>query len=299
MKNLGGGVWPAMLTPLTAEGELALEVVEQLTDLFVRQGLGGMYVVGSTGQWPSLTVAERCTIAERVVKTAAGRVSVMVHVGATTTADAVALARHAARIGADAVSAVAPIYYPHSADVVFEHYRQIGAASDLPLFVYHLSLVNQLRIGAQEYVERLLALPNIGGMKFTDHDLYTFGLIHAHAGDRLRLYSGADELLCHAVLSGAVGAIGTFYNLWGPVCHRAREVFAAGDVPSGRGFMLRFQAAIARVLASGSIWTFLRKAMLLKYRIDVGMPRPPLGAMDRPWADSEVEKLLALIDGEA
>lgn len=291
-------VWPATLTPLTEEGKPAFGALEQLTDLFVRQGLGGLYLVGSTGQWPLFTTEERRAIAECVIRAAAGRIPVMVHVGAVATADAVALARHAERIGADAVSSVAPIYYPHSADVVFEHYRRIGAATGLPLFVYHLSLVHQLRLGAQEYVERLLAVPNIRGMKITDHDLFTFGLIHAFAGDRLKLFSGADEMMCHAVLSGAVGAIGTFYNLWGPACQRARRAFVAGSVEVGRSFMLRFQTAIARVLASGSVWTFLRSAMRRKYNIDIGMPRPPLGSVDKPWPDAEVERLLALVDGE-
>ena len=64
-----------------------------------------------------------------VVKAAAGRIPVMVHVGAVTTEDAVALAKHAASIGADAVSAVGPIYFQHSADAVFEYYKRIGAAS--------------------------------------------------------------------------------------------------------------------------------------------------------------------------
>jgi len=298
MESRFAGVWPAMLTPLTEDGRPAFAVLEQLVDLFVRQGLDGLYIIGSTGQWPLFTTEERCTIAERVVRTARGRIPVMVHVGAVSTADAVALARHADRIGADAVSAVAPIYYSHSADVVFEYYRQIGAATSLPLFVYHLSLVNQLRLGAHEYVDRLLAVPNIRGMKITDHDLYTFGLIHAFAGDRLRLFSGADELMGQAVLSGAVGAIGTFYNLWGPVCQRTRRALVSGGVEAGKTFMLRFQTAIARILASGSVWTFLRTAMRRKYHIDIGMPRPPLGSMDKPWPDAEVERLLAQVDGE-
>ncbi len=297
MKLACGGVWPAMLTPMTDGGEPALDVVEQLTDLFVRQGLDGLYVTGSTGQWPLLTPAERRAVMERVVRTAAGRVPVMVHVGAAATADALALARHAAHVGADAVSAVAPIYYSHSADVVFEYYRQVGAAGELPLFVYHLATVNQLRLGAREYVDRLLALPHIGGMKYTDHDLYTLGLLHSQAGGRLQLFSGADELLCQAVLCGAVGAIGTFYNLWGPACRRARAAFVSGSVEAGRTFMLRFQAAIARVLASGSIWSFFRAALRRKYGIDVGMPRPPLGSMDKPWPDDEVERVLELVEG--
>jgi len=242
------------------------------------------------------TREERCAIVDCVVRSAAGRIPLMVHVGAAATADSVALGRHAAQIGAQAVSAVAPIYYPYSADAVFGHYRQIGAASGLPLFVYYYSPANQLALAPKEYADRILNLPYIAGMKITDRDLYAFGVIHAVAGDRLQLFSGADEVMCHAVLSGAIGAIGTFYNLWGPTCQRVRQAFASGSVEAGRSFMLRFQTAIARVLASGSVWTFLRSAMRLKYHVDIGMPRPPLGTADRPWSEAEVDQLIALVD---
>lgn len=291
-----GGIWPAVLTPVAEDGRPALAVLEKMTELFVSQGLGGLYVTGSTGQWPLFTVAERCAIVECAIGAARGRIPVMVHVGAVTTADAVALVRHAAGAGASAVSSVAPIYYGHSTDAVFEHYRAIGSATDLPLYIYHLSTVSQMAIGSQEYTKRLLSLPNIAGMKITDRDLYTFGLIQAFTGGRLQLFSGADEVMCQAVLSGAIGAIGTFYNLWGPVCQQAREACVAGDVQTAGSFMLRFQSAIAAVLSSGSIWTFLRAAMRLKYGLDIGMPRPPLGVAEKPWAEDEVKRLIEQVD---
>lgn len=296
MNSQFGGIWPAVLTPLTEDGLVAVAVLEQMTELFVSQRLGGLYLTGSTGQWPLFTVEERCAIVERVTNVAAGRIPIMVHVGAATTADAVALARHAEDAGANAVSAVTPIYYAHSVDAVFEYYRVIGSATQLPFYVYHLSGVSPIAIGSREYTERLLAVPNIAGMKITDRDLYIFGLIKAFTGDRLQLLSGADEVMCHAILCGARGAIGTFYNLWGPVCQRARAACAAGDVNTGQAFMLRFQIAIAAVLSSGSIWAFLRVAMRLKYGLDIGMPRPPLAATDRPWADDEVRRLIEQVD---
>jgi N-acetylneuraminate lyase len=293
-----GGVWPAMLTPLTDSGEVNLPEIDKEIDLFVRQGMGGLYVLGSTGQWPLLNPDQRKAAAERIVKAAGGRIPVIVHVGAVATDDAVALAKHAAKIGAEGVSAVAPIYYPAGPDIIFEHYRRIGAASDLPLYVYHLSVVNQVSLGARQYADRVMALPHIAGMKITSGDLYQFGVMHLHAGDRLRIFSGADEVMCHAALSGAIGAIGTFYNVWGPACAAARAAFMAGNFAKGRSFMLAFQDAIDRVLSSGA-WTFLRSAMRIKYRIDIGPARAPLGMLDKPWQDADVEKILALVDDAA
>src|SRR5262245_39469247 len=156
-----GGTWPAMVTPIGPDGKPALDVCEQLVDLFARQKLDGIYLAGSTGQWPLLSLEERQAIAERVVKAAAGRLPVMVHVGAVATADAVMLAKHAARIGADAISAVGPIYYSYSPDAVFGYYQQIGSATDLPLFGYHLSSAGRLPIPPREYALRILEVPNI------------------------------------------------------------------------------------------------------------------------------------------
>lgn len=281
---------------MAPDGRVAYATLERMVDLFATQGLDGLYLTGSTGQWPLLSGEERRTILECAAGAAAGRLPIMAHIGATTTAETVALAEHAANAGAAAVSAVAPSYYGYSPDVVFAYYTELGRATPLPLFAYHLSTVNSVRLPPAEFVARLLDVPNIAGMKITDVDLYLFGLVHAHGGDRLRLFSGADEVLCHAVLSGAIGAIGTFYNLWGVECQRARRAMAAGDVSGSTEFTRRFQSAISRSMRTGSVWSFLRHAMRRKHGIDIGMPRPPLGSQDRPWNDEDVESILRLME---
>ena len=286
------GLWPAVITPMTVDGQVAYGTLERMVDLFATQGLDGLYLTGSTGQWPLLSGEERRRILECAAGAAAGRLPLRAHIGATTTAETVALAEHAAGVGAAAVSAVAPSYYGYSPDVVFAYYAELGRATPLPLFAYHLSTVNSVRLPPADFVARLLEVPNIAGMKITDVDLYLFGLIRAYGGDRLRLFSGADEVLCHAVLSGAIGAIGTFYNLWGVECQRARRAMVAGDVAASTAFTRRFQAAISRSMRTGSVWSFLRKAMLRKHGVDIGMPRPPLGSQDRPWSDEDVESIL-------
>jgi N-acetylneuraminate lyase len=288
-----------MLTPLTATGEPDLAEVEKLVELFLRQKLDGLYILGSTGQWPLLRPEHRQAVTERVVRVAARRIPVMVHVGAASTDEAAALARHAARVGADAVSSVAPIYYSAGTDVIFEHYRRIGSASDLPFFVYHFGPANQLALDPREYAERLLAVPHIAGMKITDHDLYQFGLLQTFTRGRLVLFSGVDELLCHAALSGASGAIGTFYNLWGPPCQAVRRAFMSGHVEAARHFMLTFQRVIAEIGRAGSPWGFLHAAMRWKYDINVGPARAPLGLADRPWSDPDVERLVRAMEDAA
>jgi N-acetylneuraminate lyase len=299
MQFVEGRVWPALLTPLTEQGEPNLEVLDQLVGLMADQQLGGLFVLGSTGQGVLLNPDQRRSVAERAVRAAEGRIPVMIHVGSVATDDAVALARHAAQVGAQAVSSVPPIYYPLRVEATFEHYRRIGSATDLPFYPYHAMFLRQSLPSAKDYAARLLEIPHIAGMKFTDHDLYQMGLIHQYAGSELKILSGADELLCHAALSGAVGAIGTFYNEWGPACQRAREACWGGDLQKGLHFMGVFQRVIDRLLSSGSMWSFHRSAMQAKYGLDIGPPKAPLGLGESPWSEEEVAQLLDAVDAAA
>lgn len=290
------GIWVALVTPLDAQGRVDYGALRALIAALTEEGVDGLYVTGSTGQWPLLTLEERQQVIAQSVR-AAARLPVMAHVAAFSTQDAVQLARHAAECGAAAVSSVAPAYYQHPADALFEYWQAIGSASRLPLFVYYLDSVDHI---AQplEYAERLLALPHAAGLKYTSRDLYTLGLIcHAAAG-RLAVFSGADELLCQAQLCGTVGAIGTFYNVWGRACRRAWQAVAAGNVALGRRFMCVFQTAIHRILGQGC-YSFLRAAIGMRYGIDVGRPRAPLATSDRPWGEGDVRCLLEMVDRAA
>ncbi len=290
------GLWPALVTPMTASGLPNLEVVEQLVDRFAGEELEGLYVTGSTGQWPLLTLQERQDVLAAAVKASKGRMTIMAHVGAMSTQDSVALAKHAAEVGADAVSSVAPVYYSYSIDVLFKHYEAIGAATNLPLYVYHYDPALKVGIKVEDYAKRLLAITNIAGMKVTSLDLYLFGLLKTYTEDKLKLFSGADELLAHAVLSGSIGAIGTFYNLWGASC---RKVWmAAKEQPTARTetFMRKLQAAISEVISTGSTWSFLQAAIQQKHGIDIGRPRAPLGSCDRDWSPEDVTRIVNMVD---
>lgn len=299
MEFIEGRVWPAMFTPLDDDGAVRLDVIDRLVDVFAEQQLGGLYVLGSTGQGILLSVEERSQVAERTVQAAAGRIPVMIHVGAVSTADAVLLAKHAAEVGADAVSSVPPIYYPSSFDGVIEHYQRVGSATDLPFFPYHASFLAQTLPPAKEYAERLMQLPNIAGMKFTDHNMYVLGLLRNYADDGFKILSGADELMCQAAVSGAKGAIGSFYNVFGASCQKVRQAFVAGDIDRGRRFMLAFQKLIDTILTRRAMWNFQHAAMQLKYDINIGMPRPPLGTSEHPFSLDEVERMVAELDQAA
>ena len=296
MPLIQGGVWPAMLTPVTEAGEQNLEILDKLVNTLIDEGLDGLYLLGSTGQGPTFSLEARKMIAERALRTARERIPIIVHVGCVATQDSVELARHAAQCGADGISAVPPIYYMTNADGVFAHYRAIGSATDLPFFPYHHTMFGEATLADPSYTDRLMEIPHIAGMKITVRDLFIFSLINERTGGKLQLFSGADELICHAAVSGSCGAIGTFYNLWGPACQRARQAMVDGEFEKARSFMAVFHGTLDRILNSGSPVGFVRAAMRLKYGVEIGPGRTPAYYTTSSWDEREVRQLMEQVE---
>ncbi|HIQ06011.1 MAG TPA: dihydrodipicolinate synthase family protein, partial [Anaerolineae bacterium] len=147
------GVMPALLTPFDERGAVNEPVARELVDRLVAAGVNGFYVCGGTGEGLLLTPAERKRMAEIVVDQVAGRVPVVIHVGAIDTATAVDLAAHARAIGADAVSAIPPFYYALDVAAIKEHYRLIGEAARLPLYIYNIPDATGVAVTPEMLVE--------------------------------------------------------------------------------------------------------------------------------------------------
>ena len=276
------GVWPAMFTPVDENGKLNSKELEKLIELQITQELDGFYLLGSTGQGFLFNEQERMRIAEESISIINRRLPVMVHVGALNTEESVRLAKHAVKLGADAISSVGPIYYHATVPMALEHYRKIATATDRPFFPYQIGNFK----ATDEFITGLARIPNVGGLKLTTVNLLEISSIYQKGRSDWSLFSGADELLCHAALCGTAGAIGSTYNLIGDTCKLIRQRFLEGEVEVSSEFMLSLQHIIEEILPM--IWTFYRKAMILKHNIDIGKPKPPLLAPELPLSDDQV-----------
>jgi len=292
-ENQFKGLWPALFTPVGDGEKPNYDQLNKLVDLLVSQNIDGLYVLGSTGQGVLFDSLDRKKVLQEVMSTVARRVPVMVQVGSLTTKESIILAEHANSVGVDAVSSVGPIYFGGGQDMAIHHYSEIAKAGGVPFFPYQLGN-NSIPGSIVDFVEKILKIPNIEGMKLTTGNLLEISKIKSLSKDRLKLFSGADELFCQASLSGTVGAIGTFYNLWGAECKTVLERFKAGDFELGCRFMLNFQEIIDRVLPN--IWPFLQEAMLQKHNVNIGHTVSPLGWGQRDWDKSEVADILKSFD---
>ena len=285
-KGIFQGVWPALFTPVDESGALNSKALEKLIELQVRQEVDGIYLLGSTGQGFLFSEQERMRIAQESISIVNGRLPVMVHVGALNTEESVRLAKHAAKLGADAISSVGPIYYNATVPMALEHYRKIATATDRPFFPYQIGNFK----ATDEFITRLTEIPNVDGMKLTTVNLLEISSIYQKGRRGWSLFSGADELLCHAALCGTAGAIGTTYNLIGNTCKSMRRRFLEGEVEAGAAFMLSLQQIIEDIIPV--IWTFFRRAMILKHGIDIGKAKPPLLAPEMSFSDDQVMEMV-------
>jgi N-acetylneuraminate lyase len=284
------GLWPALLTPVTSEGKVNEKELEKIIELIVAQQLDGIYLLGSTGQGFLYPEEERKHIAKLSLEITNKRLPVIVHVGALSTDESVRLAQHAAAHGADGISSVGPIYYATSPAMGLQHYKRIANATTLPFFPYQIGNAPM----TDDMIKQLLEIPNVKGLKLTTGNLLEISAINIKSKGAWKLFSGADELMCQAAVCGTVGAIGSTYNLFGPVCQYVRREFLNGNVKLGMDFMLEFQELILEILPC--IWTFFQRGMQLRYGIDIGTAKAPLLSPELSWSDEELMRRIQSIE---
>jgi len=229
------GVIPALITPFTPDGEVDFGALRRLVRFHLRAGVGGFYSTGASGEWFRLTIDERKAIVATVVEEVNGRVPVAVHVGHFTTAWATDLARHAAAVGADAVSAMMPGHSPSPCASMREIVRYYCTLADigLPVIAYYVEGAGG-QLNPSTFVEEIGAIPGIIGLKYTATDLYAMQNIFHLSGGRLQLWSGHDQMALAGLMMNAIGIIGTNYNYIPEIYVELYRAYCAGDLARAR-----------------------------------------------------------------
>lgn len=265
-------------TPFHADGSVNLEAVEKQAALFAENGINGVFVSGSTGEGQSLSNQERCDIAERWRELANGTdLEVIIQVGHNSLPDAVALAAHAQRIGADAVAASSPSYFkPAHVDALIDFLAPVAAAAgDLPFYFYDIPPFTEVRLPMVDFLVRgKQRIPNLVGLKYSNPDLMQMQqCVQLNDGEFELLY-GSDQSLLAGAAMGACGAIGTTYNFSAPLYRRLLAALEAGDLATARAEQARSVAMIDLMCRAGGIAAF--KAVMEWFGIDCGPVRAPL-----------------------
>ena len=204
------GVIPAVLTVFDKEENIDEVGMRQLVSFLIDKGVNGLYLTGSTGEGFTMTSDERKKVVEIVMDETAGRVPIVVHVGAIGTKISIDLAKHAESVGADGISSVPPFYWKFNEDQIIKYYEDIANSCSIPMIVYNVPLVGLLGMNA---IKRLAKIENVKGIKYTALSQYEITQIKDEVGQDFLVYSGADEMAMSGLIAGADGIVGSFYNI--------------------------------------------------------------------------------------
>jgi dihydrodipicolinate synthase/N-acetylneuraminate lyase len=161
------GLMPAMVTPFDERGEVDLVATEAVIERFIEAGVDGISPLGSTGEFSHLTGEERKRFAKEVVRIVAGRVPLVVGVGAAGTKEMVELARHAESAGADAVLVVSPFYWKIGEEALFKHFATVAESVGIPVVIYNLPMLTGIDLSPSLIARIAEECPNAVGLKDT------------------------------------------------------------------------------------------------------------------------------------
>lgn len=286
------GLVAATYTPLNDDGLLNLNAIPSMAQYLMDQNIKGLYVCGSTGEGMSLTTEERKRVAEAYVSAAKRQVPVVVQVGHNSVAEAQSLAKHAAEVGADIISATCPSYFKvNDIPTLIDCMAEVAAgAPQLPFYYYHIPALTGSGISMPDFLTQASArIPNLAGLKYTDTKLFEFQECIELDNGRFDVVWGCDEMLLGALATGAKAAIGSTYNVAGPLYQQLIEAFHSGDLAEAR----RLQANSIKMIRTLCEYPFhaAMKALLDMQGLAVGGCRLPQGKLSSTESNQLEEKL--------
>ena len=270
------GVFPAIATPMSPSGDdVDLDAIPRLCDFLIEKGVHGFFALGSAGEGVLLSLEERRRVAECVVESARGKAPVIVNVGALTTRDSVALTRHAAGIGADAVALVSPFYYKLSGDQQFAHYAAVlEAAGELPVFLYNIPQATGNTI-TLDILQRLWErFPNLAGIKDSSGNVPALQELLFSAPDRLRVFVGEDLVDLVGLLLGAHGIVSSISGVFPEPYVALYDAVQRGDLERAKAAQKAINELVKCATAGPHVAT-CKEALALR-GVPVGPARAPI-----------------------
>ena len=229
----------ALVTPMHDDGSVDYDALRKLVDWHVEEGTDCIGVVGTTGESPTVSVEEHCEIIRVAVEQAAGRVPVMAGCGGNSTAEAIALAQFARKVGADSQLQVVPYYNKPGQEGQYRHFRAIAEATgDLPVVLYNVPG----RTGADlqhDTVLRLAQVPGIAGIKEATGNIERAQWLVREAPAGFAVFSGDDATAVALMLCGGHGNVSVTANVAPRLMHELCMAALARDVEAAMRIQLR------------------------------------------------------------
>jgi 4-hydroxy-tetrahydrodipicolinate synthase len=237
MKPITGSI-VALVTPMFEDGSIDFAGLKRLIDWHIAEGTDCIGVVGTTGESPTVSMEENCEIIRVAVAHAAGRVPVMAGTGANSTAEAITLARFAKQVGADCHLSVVPYYNKPSQEGIYQHFKAVAEAVDLPLFLYNVPSRTVADMQPDTAL-RLAQLPRVVGIKEASGNIERASYLIKHAPPSFSIYSGDDSSAVALMLLGGHGNVSVTANVAPRLMHELCMAALAGDAKLAAALHLR------------------------------------------------------------
>lgn len=270
MKDFSG-MYAALLTAFDKDGSINYEATGMLAERNIQKGLKGMYVAGSSGEAMMMSEEERVSLLEYVSRLNKGRITLIAHVGSTSTDAAIRMAKRAAELGYDAVSAVAPYYYSFSGEAIRGYYTDILNATDLPMLIYNFPASGGFD-GMLSLVSDMIDNKKLMGVKHTSVNLFELERFK-HMKRPLTVFNGFDEMLIGGLSMGADGGIGSTYNFLQDDILAIYAAFKKGDLKKAMEVQEKVNRIIEAMIPFGVF--AMEKAILTELGIPMGDCRKP------------------------
>lgn len=271
------GVFPVLITPMTQNEEVDYEGFKSNIDHFIEQGAAGIAVVGSTGEFVSLTTEERYQLVETAVKHVNGRVPVIAGTAAETTADAIKHTQHAEKAGADA-SLLINSYYAHPKEhEIYEHFKAVAESVEFPIMIYNNPFVSGVDISAETMLNVARDVNNITHIKESSGDIGKARDIARAGKDFVQVFCGSEDLALESKVVGATGWISVSANIVPKVTKELYDAIDDGNMEKAWKLYDQLLPLCKFLEGSGKYVQIVKRAMELQGLAGGPSRRPRLG----------------------
>lgn len=279
------GIYPALITPFTADGDVDVDKLATYVKYLVAQGeVDGLFVCGSYGSSPIMTPDQRKLVVETALAHAGGQLRILAHIGGPDSETTLDLAHHAQSAGVDALAAITPFYYRHHDEDVESSFLELLEHTNAALFLYNNP--KYTNFSTPPHLLARLAEAGLAGVKDSSGDISVFySYMEAVDQDDFTFLIGSQTLLLPALAMGGHGCVSGLSNAFPGLIRSIYDTFRAGETDKAAELQ-RTANSLRRLTGSGIPVPFYH-AVLPMLGVDIGSPRRPF----RPLPQSRVEEL--------
>lgn len=289
------GVFPAFYACYDEDGNISRDRSAKLAEFYYSLGIKGLYLTGSSGECILHTAQERKDTLEAVMETVGGKMTVIAHVAAPSTRESIELARHAEKLGVDAIAMVPGIYYPPSYDAVKKYWCDVLDATDnVPLIIYNIpGTTNGFNLPTKLF-EEMLATGRVAGVKNSSDSVQDLLRFRVAGGDDVAIFNGPDEQYVAGRMMGASGGIGGTYGYMPELFLKLDRYINEGNIKTACALQKEITQLISYTFNAASLYAAAKGVLRLR-GIECGSVRAPFVPL-RDSDDVVIRTLKAKID---